>query len=122
LQSKIINMAERLKDEGDKRLEALFRSAPIRDDGFSVRVNSLVRRKLWVQRLSLPVAFVVGGAVSVKPMLQLASAIPGLLGSIPDGLLNLDRLPIGSLPQMSTIMMGAALLAVVMMAGRLLED
>jgi len=115
-------MAERLKDEGDRKLEALFSLAPVRDDGFSVRVVSGIKRRLWVRRLSLPVAFVTGGALSIKPMLQLAGAMPGLLGSIPDGLLNLDKLPISSLPQMSTIMMGAALLVVVMMFGRMLEE
>jgi len=122
LQSKIINMAEKLKDEGDKRLETLFSLAPVRDDGFSIRVVSHIRRRLWVRRLSLPVAFVVGGAVSIKPVLQLAGAIPALLGSIPDGLLNLDKLPISSLPQLSTIIMGAALLVVVMIFARMLEE
>ncbi len=115
-------MAEKLKDEGDKRLETLFSLAPVRDDGFSIRVVSHIRRRLWVRRLSLPVAFVVGGAVSIKPVLQLAGAIPALLGSIPDGLLNLDKLPISSLPQLSTIIMGAALLVVVMIFARMLEE
>jgi len=115
-------MAERLKDEGDKRLEALFSLAPVRDDGFSVRVVSRIKRRLWVRRLSLPVAFVVGGAVSIRPVLQLADSMPAFLGSIPDGLLNFDKLPISSLPQMSTIMMGAAFLVVVMIFGRMLEE
>ncbi len=120
--SKIINMADRLKDEEDKKLESLFRSDSISDDGFSGRVVSRVRRRMWVRRLSLPIAFVIAIAIGAKPLLQLAEIIPGLLRSIPVEAVGIDRLPIGGLPQMSTIIMGAALLATVMMIGRMLED
>jgi hypothetical protein len=115
-------MADRLKDDDDTRLESLFRSAPVRDDGFSARIVSRVRRKLWVQRLSLPVAFVVGGALSIKPMLQLVSSIATLTGAIPDGISKLEHLPVGVMPQLSTIIMGAALLGILLMIGRMLEE
>ena len=52
-------MAERLKDDADLKLDALFRSEPVQDDGFSVRVVSRVRRRMWVQRLSFTKAFVI---------------------------------------------------------------
>jgi len=115
-------MADRLKDEEDTKLESLFRSEPVRDDGFSVRVVSRVRRRMWVRRLSLPVAFVIGAAIGVKPLLQLVNALPNLLGSVSGVTINLDKLAIGSLPQTSTIIMGVMLLATVMMIGRILED
>jgi len=122
LVSKIINMADKLKDEEDRKLESLFRSDSINDDGFSVRVVSRVRRRIWVRRLSLPIALVIAIAVGAKPLLQLAEIIPGLLGSFPVEAIGLDRFPIDGLPQMSTIIMGAVLLATVMMIGRMLED
>ncbi|MGI9203240.1 MAG: hypothetical protein ACR2Q3_04485 [Woeseiaceae bacterium] len=115
-------MADRLKDKEDLQLESLFRSESINDGGFSVRVVSRVRRRIWVQRLSLPIAFAIGIAVAAKHLLQLAKIIPGLLDSFPVAAFGLDRIPIGGLPQVSTIIMGAALLATVMMIGRMLED
>lgn len=122
MESKIIIMVDRLKDEVDRSLESLFRSEPVRDDGFSVRVVSRVRRQMWVRRLSLPVAFTVGAAISAKPVLQLANALPNLLGSVPGVALDLDKLPIGDLPQMSTMVMGVMLLAAVLMVSRMLEE
>jgi hypothetical protein len=122
LESKIIIMADRLRDEEDTRLESLFRSEPVRDDGFSARVVSRVRRQMWVRRLSLPFAFVIGAAISAKPVLQLANALPNLLGSVPGVAVNLEKLPLGSLPQTSTMLLGVMLLAAVLMASRMLED
>ena len=115
-------MADKLKDEEDTRLESLFRSEPVRDDGFSLRVVSRVRRKMWVRRLSLPIAFVIGIAVSAKPLIQLAGALPNLLGSVPVSGISMENLPISSFPQTSTIIMGVMLLATVLMASRMLED
>jgi hypothetical protein len=115
-------MADRLKDELDTRLESLFRSEPLQDDSFSVRVVSRVRRQMWVRRLSLPFAFAIGAAISAKPLIQLANALPNLLGSMPAVGLSLDKLPISSLLQTSTIIMGVMLLAAALMVGRMLED
>ena len=115
-------MAERLKDEADTALESLFGSEPVRDDGFSLGVVARVRRQMWVRRLSLPVAFLVGIVVSAKPLLQLANALPNLLGSVPLGGFNMDQLPISSIPQSSTMVLGVMLLAAVLMASRMLEE
>lgn len=115
-------MADRLKDETDAALESLFRSEPVRDDGFSVRVVSRVRRRMWVQRLSLPFAFAIGAAISAKPLMQLANALPNLLGAVSVTGISMDQLTIGSLPQTSTIIMGVMLLATVLMVSRMLED
>jgi len=122
LESKIINMAERLKDEADKALESMFGSEPVRDDGFSLRVVARVRRQMWVRRLSLPVAFLVGIVISAKPILQLANALPNLLGSVRVGDINIDQLAVSSIPQSSTMVLGVMLLAVVLMASRMLEE
>ena len=48
-------MAEKLKDAEDRLLESLFASEPIADDGFSRRVVTRIRRRIWVRRLALPV-------------------------------------------------------------------
>ena len=37
--SKIINMADKLMDAEDQLLEAMFKSEPIADDGFSKKVT-----------------------------------------------------------------------------------
>lgn len=115
-------MADRLKDETDTALDSLFRSESVRDDGFSVRVVARVRRQMWVQRLSLPVAFVIGAVLSAKPLIQFANALPDLLGSVPAVGLSLERLSISSLPQTSTIIMGVMLLATALMASGMLEE
>jgi len=122
LESKIINMVDRLKDKEDQRLESLFRSDPVVDDGFSVRVISRVRRQMWLRRLALPCAFIVGAAISAKPLTQLARTLPELFGAVPVSSLSMDRLPIESLPAMSTILMGVMLLGTLLMIGRMLEE
>jgi hypothetical protein len=115
-------MADRSKDVEDRQLESMFRSESISDGEFSVRVVAHVRRRIWVRRLALPVAFVIGIAFGAKHLLQFAKIIPGLFDSIPVAALGIDGLPVGGLPPVSTIIMGAALLATVMMIGRMLED
>ena len=120
--SKIINMAERLKDKEDLALDAMFRSDPIADDGFSVKVVSTVRRRMWVRRLSLPVAVVIGAAISAKPLLEVVNVVPGLINSVFGSALSLDKLPLQNMPQLSTMLLGASLLMAVMLASRILEE
>lgn len=120
--SKIINMAERLKDKEDLALDAMFRSDPIADDGFSVKVVSTVRRRMWVRRLSLPVAVVIGAAISAKPLVEVVNVVPGLINSVFGSALSLDKLPLQNMPQLSTMLLGASLLMAVMLASRILEE
>lgn len=120
--SKIINMADRIKDEDDLALEAMFRSDPIRDDGFSAQVTGRVRRQIWVRRLSLPLGISVGLAISAKPIIQLASVIPGLVNSVFGRTVSLDQLPLDGLPQATTVLLGASLVMAVMLASRILEE
>ena len=115
-------MADRLKDEVDRTLESLFRSEPVSDDGFSAQVVSRVRQRMWIRRLALPVAFLVGAAISVKPLLQLFSTLPKLLEAVHGVELSLQQLPVTGLPNMSTIVWGLVLLASAAMAGKMLEE
>jgi len=124
LESKIINMAERLKDREDLRLEALFASAAIADDGFSRRVMARVRRQIWVRRLTLPVAFIIGASIAAKPLLQLVQAVSSLLEFIPQTVANnvgasLGASPIAQVPHLQAIVLGATLLLAVLMFGKL---
>lgn len=120
--SKIINMAERLKDNADLKLEALFRSEPVRDDGFSARVMLRVRRQMWVRRLSLPIAIAIGAVFAVKPLAQLADSIPKIVGIVPQGLANIIDLPLDGMLQGSIFIPGVMLLAATLMIGRMLEE
>ena len=68
MKSKIINMADRLKDKEDKVLESLFGSEPVLDKGFSLKVMKRLNRRLWIRRLALPTAFLLGAAIqSARP-------------------------------------------------------
>ena len=120
--SKIINMAERLKDSDDLKLEALFRSVPLPDDGFSARIVSRVRRRMWVRRLSLPTAFVIGGIFAAKPLMQLADLVPKIVGIVPQDFMNSFDLPLDGIFQGPTIILGIMLLGTMLMIGRMLEE
>jgi len=122
LTSKIINMAERLKDSEDLKLEALFGFEPVPDDGFSARLVSRVRRRMWVQRLSLPIAFVIGVIIAAKPLMQLAGLVPKVFGIVPQALGDIFDLQLEGMFQGTTIVWGIMLLAAILMVGRMLED
>lgn len=115
-------MAERMKDKEDLKLESMFRSDPVPDDGFSATVLKRVRRRMWVRRLSLPLAVSLGVAISAKPLLQIAGIASGLVESLFGRSLSLDQLPVSSLPQASTVLIGISLLMAIMLASRILEE
>ena len=115
--SKIINMVDKLKDAEDRMLESLFQSEPIADDGFSRRVVTRIRRRLWIRRLALPVAMLVGGAVAIKPLSQLVTAVSKLLAVVPQGVLDA---PTSWLPQMEAVAFGASLTHMVVLGAMLL--
>jgi hypothetical protein len=112
-------MVDRLKDKEDRMLEALFRSEPIADNGFSARVMRRLNRRLWIRRLALPTAFVAGVAVALKPLSQLVVTFSKFLMIIPA---DFRGLSLESIPQLSTIMLGCLLLAAMMMITKILED
>lgn len=117
--SKIINMADKMKDAEDRLLESLFESAPIADDGFSVRVVRKIRRRLWLRRLALPVAVAVGGAFAIKPLAALVTLVVGLSGLLPqEALLSASHF----LPKLQYIVLGAMLLGAGLLGLGALED
>jgi len=112
-------MAEKLKDTEDRLLESMFRSEPIADDGFSRRVVTRIRRRIWVQRLAIPVAILIGGAIAIKPVTQLVIAASQLLTIVPQGMLDL---PMAWFPQAQVVVLGAMMLGAALLGIRLLEE
>ena len=112
-------MAEKLKDAEDRLLESMFRSEPVADDGFSDRIVTRIRRRLWLRRLALPVAMAVGGAVAAKPVSQLALAATKLMTVLPQ---DMFAMPLDWVPQIQLVILGAMLLAAGGLGMRLIED
>ncbi len=122
--SKIINMVDRIKDEEDRLLESMFESAPIADDGFSVSVVRRVRRRLWLRRLAIPLAALIGGAVAIKPLTGFVMAVANLSALLPPELIGSATKFVPQLPttQLPTIVLGAMLLAAILLGLRTLEE
>ena len=122
-------MAEKLRDAEDRMLESLFASDPSPDDGFSQRVVGHIRRRIWVRRLALPVAIIVGGAIAIKPASQLVLAASKLLTVVPQ---DVVVKPAEWLPQVQgmaisgsfvqTAIYGAVLLGVGFLGARMLAE
>jgi len=112
-------MVEKLKDAEDRLLESMFHSESIADDGFSKRIVTKIRRRMWLRRLALPVAIFVGGSIAIKPVTQLSVAVSKLLTVIPVELLET---PVAWIPQPQYVVLGAMLLAAAMLGVRMLEE
>jgi hypothetical protein len=119
LKSKIINMADRIKDVDDEMLEALFRAEPIADDGFSERIVRKVRRRLWLKRFTLPAAVAIGAAISLKPLGMLLTTLVGLISALPVDWITPSTAWIPPLP---TLVLGGMLFAVFMLGLRMFEE
>ena len=96
-------MAEKTSDAEDRWLESVFRAEPIADDGFSRRVVSKIRRRMWFTRLALPVAAAIGGLIAIGPLAQLVSLFVNVVGKMPFDLLSM---PMEFLPQFQMIVLG----------------
>ena len=90
-------------------LESMFRSEPIDDDGFSGQIISRIRRRIWLRRLALPIAMLVGAAIAIKPMMQLVAALSLLSDFVPRDSFALPETILAQLP----IMVAAGCLLVV---------
>ena len=111
-------MADRHKDAGDRFLESLLAAAPIADDGFSERVLRRIRRRLWVRRLTMPVALVLGVIIAVEPAVELLKIGTKLAGSLPA-----NWIPTGALvSQFPLILAGALLFVIGWLSVRALEE
>ena len=123
MRSTIINMAERMKDNEDMQLESLFAPDAIADNGFSAGVMKRIRRLMWVRRLALPIAFVIGAAIAFKPLVSLVTVLAGLVSAIPVGAAaEYSLIPANLLPAGSTIMLGIMAVIAISMIGKMLED
>ncbi|MCJ7592444.1 MAG: hypothetical protein MUO51_13925 [Woeseiaceae bacterium] len=112
-------MAERIKDAEDRLLESMFASPPLADDGFSVRVVRKINRRLWLRRLTLPIATIIGGFIAFKPLSGLVAVLSSLSSLIPTDTINMAT---SSIPQFQTVVLGAILLAVCLLSTRLLDN
>ena len=117
--SKIINMAERIKDDEDRLLESMFASEPIADNGFSEQIVRRVRHKLLVRRLTVPVAALIGGAIAFKPISALAAAAYQLLLLLPDELVVSAT---NNLPSIQFVVTGGLILVATILGLNMLED
>jgi len=114
LKSKIINMADKTSDAVDRLLASAFDAPPIADDGFSDGIISKIRRRIWVNRLALPVAILVGVA-----LLQLINALLPLLNVMP---VELASVPMQFMPQIQLIVMGGMAFAAGITLLKMLEE
>jgi hypothetical protein len=112
-------MADRIKDAEDRLLESMFAAPTIADNGFSASVIGKVRRRLWLRRLALPVAALIGGAIALKPLTTFVTLIAGLSTLLPQELYGAVA---ELIPQVQTVVLGALLLAVCLIGLRSLED
>ena len=112
-------MADRTSDAEDRWLESVFHSEPIPDAGFSDRIVSKIRSRIWVNRLALPVAALIGSIFAIKPAAQLITALLPLLNVMP---VDMVDGPLQSLPQLQTFVLGAMAFAVVIVLYRVLEE
>lgn len=117
--SKIINMVDHIKDEDDRRLEGMFATTALANDGFSERVVGKIRRRIWVRRLTLPVAAAIGGAIAVQPLSSLATMLFAFVNSLP---IDLAATSANWLPSLPMIGLGGMLLAATMLAVRMLGE
>ena len=112
-------MADKFKDAEDLKLESLFDTGAIADDGFSEKIVRRIRRGIWIRRLTLPTAALVGGAIALKPALQILDAGTAVISALPQ---DLVAVPAVTVPQLPLILVGGTLLAIGVLTARMLEE
>lgn len=112
-------MADKIRDADDQMLEALFSSEPIADNGFSGRVVSKIRRRLWIRRLTLPTAAAIGAAVSLKPLGALVAMLFSFVESLPIEVVTVST---SWVPPVPLIALGGILFAALMFGLQLFEE
>ena len=117
--SKIINMAEHMKDAQDRMLESMFESAPIADNGFSAQVMRRVRRRMALRMLSLPIAVLIGGVIAFKPFSAILGIAYQLLLQMPD---EIVAGAVASLPTVQLLVTGGLVLCAAVFTMSMLED
>lgn len=84
-----MNRSDRpVTSDDENRLSELFEALtpPLEDEGFSALVARRIRRRQWVRRAALGAAVVVGGALALGPLSELAVLISGLPILLSEGL------------------------------------
>ena len=119
MKSKVINMADKNSDAQDRLLESVFLSEPIPDDGFSDKIVLTIRRRIWINRLALPVAALIGAAFALKPAAQLVIALLPLLNVVPGDMFSAQ---LQFLPQLQMILLGGMVFAVGITLFKVLEE
>lgn len=108
-----------MKDQADLKLEALFHSDAVNDDGFSERVMKRIRWQMRMRRYALPLAMLVGGLIAAKPAIDLLMVASQLVTVLPA---DLRMMPLDAMPQWTTVIGGLAIAGVTAMLVRLLEE
>ena len=112
-------MVDKTSDALDRLLVSAFETTPIADAGFSDRIVTTIRRRIWIDRLTLPIAILVGVAFALKPALQLINLLLPLLNVIPA---ELASVPMQFLPQIQMIVLGGMAFAAVVTLFSMLEE
>lgn len=112
-------MAEKMADAQDRWLESVFHADSIPDDGFTNRIVAKIRRRIWINRLALPVAALVGAAFAIKPASQLVAALLPLLNIVPDDVVSE---PLQYMPQLQTLVLGGMTFFAVILLYRMFEE
>jgi hypothetical protein len=112
-------MADKTSDAVDRLLASAFAAEPIADNGFSARIVSKIRRRIWVNRLALPAAVVVGAAFALKPAVQLVTALLPLLNVMP---VEIASAPMQYLPQLQFVVLGGMAFAAGITLLKVLEE
>ena len=119
-------MVDRLKDKEELRLEAMFKSDPLPDLGFSKKVMRRVRRQMWIRRLTMPIALLIGGSIAIKPASELVITMTKVFNVLPSNLtsvaLDLPSMSVDSLPQMMTLFVSGLIALVALAFVRVLEN
>ncbi|MCH7820556.1 MAG: hypothetical protein IIA07_00955 [Proteobacteria bacterium] len=108
-----------MKDTEDRLLESMFQSEPIADNGFSDSVMWRLRRRIWICRLTLPAAILIGGAIAIKPALQFVLVGSRLLNAVPQ---ELFAVPAAWISQLPIILIAATALVIGMLSVRMLDE
>ena len=112
-------MADKTSDAMDRLLASAFHSEPIADDGFSAKIVSTIRRRIWVNRLAMPVAIMIGAAFAFEPALQIVNALLPLLNVVP---VEIASAPMQFLPQLQFVVLGGMAFAAAITLLKVLEE
>ena len=77
--------------EEEGRLSEFFETltTPLEDEGFSANVVRRIRRRVWLRRVVLGTAVIVGGVLAFGPLSELSVLISGLPVLLSEGLVTM---------------------------------